>query len=153
MDEQNADCSTYIGPTFCSNPIGSICLHSWIQVSIPSLFVPLLSHYSTLSKCTLLTVHSGRVASPRKQWSLHLIAPRVPTSAAGWLLFLDNKEYSEDITAQDEANIQKKGMSTKKKCTKELHLGRSLRDLCTVYLWFVSVLRNCPLPYPNLLPM
>lgn len=32
----------------------SLALH--IQVSIPSLFVPLLSRYSTLSNCILLTL-------------------------------------------------------------------------------------------------
>jgi len=31
-------------------------LNLWIRVSILSLFVPLLSHYDTLSNCTLLTV-------------------------------------------------------------------------------------------------
>jgi len=34
-------------------------LNLWIRVNIPSLFVPLLSHYDSLSNCTLLTVQEG----------------------------------------------------------------------------------------------
>lgn len=29
----------------------------WIQVSVPSLFILLLSYYNNLSNCILLTVH------------------------------------------------------------------------------------------------
>ena len=46
------------GPSFVELFI--VSLNLWIYVSNPSLFVPLLSHYDTLSNCTLLTVRHFR---------------------------------------------------------------------------------------------